>query len=213
MQTSRVTPLWLFPLDSPQKEISQNEMQVAELLPHKRSIQYKHARGNARFVLSEFFKRKPLDIPLLSLPGEAPILGDNLGYLSISHCNDALLIGWSNQQLGIDLERSDRNFSSNKIVDRFFNEDDQKKFTNLTGEKLRSAVLNYWVIKEALIKWQKGKLSKDLKEWNINSNWNVATHKKLNYKVNIYNFQFKCWTIGIASNQNFDLNNILICAK
>ena len=79
MQTSRVLPLWLFPLDSPQKEISLNELKAAELLSKKRSIEYKYARGNARYALSELFKIKAIDIPLNSLPGEAPSLGNNLG--------------------------------------------------------------------------------------------------------------------------------------
>ena len=77
------------------------------------------------------FVIKPLDIPLNSSLGKPPVLGNNLGYLSFSHCHDALLIGWSQNQLGIDFERSDRAISEDKIVNRLFNEDERKNFQNL----------------------------------------------------------------------------------
>ncbi len=125
MQTSRLLPLWLFPLDSPLKEISSKEEKVANLLSYNRAKEYKYARGYTRFALSELFKIKPLDIPLFSSPGKAPLLENGLGHLSFSHCSDALLIGWSPSPLGIDIERSDRTISAERIVKRFFNKEEK----------------------------------------------------------------------------------------
>ncbi len=102
--------------------ISKNEKQWATLLSQARSKEYKHSRGCARLALSKLFKVDPLTIPLSAPPGKAPILKDGWGHISISHCNDALTIGWSNNRLGIDIERQDRRFQYQKLLYRYFNQ-------------------------------------------------------------------------------------------
>ena len=211
MQTTSVLPLWLIPINSPLKEISSIEQKAADLLPEKRSREYKHARGYARYALSELFKIKPLDIPLFSSPGKAPLLGNDLGYLSFSHCEDALLIGWSRHQLGIDLERSDRNIPAERIVKRFFHKEEKSNFKSVKEDKLQLEVIKNWVVKEALIKWQKGKLSQDFREWSINYQSNLAIHRKLKCQVNFYQVNFQQWSIGIASNQKLRDKSFIIC--
>ena len=92
---SRKASFWIFPTDYNQKNISDQEIYAASLLPNKRSIQYKVSRGCIRFVISKLFKIKPLEVPLYSLPNANPVLGKNFGFVSMSHCYDAILIGWS----------------------------------------------------------------------------------------------------------------------
>ncbi len=213
MKVTSVLPLWLFPLDSPLKEISTEEEKAANLLSEKRSKEYKHARGNARFVLSTLLNINPLEIPLLASPGQPPILENNLGFVSFSHCSDALLIAWSPNQLGIDLERTDRRFAAERIANRFFNVVDRQYCQDQNNEQFRKKILNQWILKEALIKWQQGKLSKDLKKWNINHKSNFAIHTELNYKVKIYTIHYQSWTIGIASNQDLKENNLIVCSE
>ena len=95
MMTTSVLPLWLFPINSPLKEISSKEENIAKSLPPNRSQQYRHARGYVRFALSQYLRIDPLEIPLKSPPGKAPKLDKELGYVSFSHSIDSLIIAWS----------------------------------------------------------------------------------------------------------------------
>ena len=62
---------------------------------------------------------EPLEIPLKADPGKPPLLADGLGYISMSHCSDALLIGWSSTKIGVDIERKDRQFQAQKCPNAF----------------------------------------------------------------------------------------------
>ena len=211
--TTSVLPIWLFPTNSPLKEISCNEEQIAKSLPPKRSHQYKHSRGCVRFVLSRYLKIDPLEIPLNAAPGEAPQLDKELGHISFSHSRDALVIGWSQNKLGIDIERRDRFISASRIADRFFNSKDQEHINKLIGQDLVSEVLSQWVIKESIIKWQRGTIASDLNKWSLDYKGNIATHKLLNVQVNFYKIEFINWIIAISSNQDLDAKNLLICIE
>ncbi len=155
----------------------------------------------------------PLEIPLETPLGKAPSLGHDLGHLSFSHCNDALLLGWSPNQLGVDIERSDRTFASHRLASRFFSQDDHNELTHLDPESFRIRVLEKWIIKEALIKWQNGSLASDLREWVINQEANLAIHKCYDYQVKVYTIKYKKWIISIASNQELNRKNLIICAQ
>ncbi|KGG32602.1 MULTISPECIES: 4'-phosphopantetheinyl transferase family protein [Prochlorococcus] len=213
IQKPRVLPLWIFPMDSPLKEISISEEKIANSLHPRRAKEYKHARSYVRFALSQFFKLNPLEIPLKASIGKAPLLGNNLGHVSFSHCNDALLIGWSPTKLGVDIERSDRALSAEGISERFFHKYDQNNLKSLNNEDFRKKVLEQWVIKEAAIKWQRGTLSKDLKNWHIKNKSNVAIHQTLNHEVKIQTTIYRSWIIAIASNDNQGKGDLMICAN
>ena len=66
-----------------------------------------------RDALSDLFKMNPLQIPISADPGKPPKLPTGMGYISISHCIDAFIIGWHQENIGIDIERSDRDFNYN----------------------------------------------------------------------------------------------------
>ena len=110
---------WIFTNQSQQRKISIQEEIEAKSLPIKRSNQYKYSRGNMRYALSKLFNIDPLKIPLHSLPGYAPILNKGFGYVSMSHCHNALLIGWSKNKLGVDIENIYKNPMNKKIAKRF----------------------------------------------------------------------------------------------
>ena len=74
---------------------------MVKTLSRERANEYLFARAHARYFLSFIYKINPLNVPLFS--PKYPILKNNLGYLSISHCKTAFLIGWSNIQLS-DIE-------------------------------------------------------------------------------------------------------------
>jgi phosphopantetheinyl transferase len=48
---------------------------------------------------------------------------------------------------------------------RFYPEPEQAQLRDLTGDALRQAVLNSWVLKEAAIKWRHRTLAAELAQW------------------------------------------------
>ena len=152
----------MIPKDSPLRIISQNEIDIAKKLSFHRAKEFILTRGYARFLLAEILSISPLEVPLMAYPGKSPSLKKGFGYLSFSHCNDAILIGWCKAKIGIDIERSDRLFDTKSIIKRFYNANEIEYFKKLNPEKFRSEALKFWVLKEAAIKLHNGKLVVDL---------------------------------------------------
>ena len=100
-------------------------MKIAKKLSHHKAKEFILSRGYARYLLADIFKISPLEVPLKAFPGESPLLKKGFGYLSFSHCDDVILIGWCNQNIGIDIERSDRLFDPKRIIKRFFNKNEK----------------------------------------------------------------------------------------
>jgi len=153
----------------------------------------------------------PLQIPLKADPGQPPLLEEGWGHVSISHCCDALLIGWSTGKIGVDIERKDRKLHAHKLSRRFFSQYENSKIENLTSSQATEEVLRRWVVKEAAIKWQNGKISNNLSQWVSEHNSSFAYHKKLGYKVKVYKKNYEKWTYAIALNENFITNEPIIC--
>ncbi len=153
----------------------------------------------------------PLEIPLQANPGEAPLLADGWGHISISHCSDALLIGWSSNKIGVDIERKDRKINSKKLSHRFFSKSEHDEIKNLTESKMQEQVLKRWVIKEAAIKWQGGKISTNIDQWSWENNSSFAYNRKLNFQVRVFNQNHKKWTYAIAIDDNLSISNPILC--
>ena len=207
---SKKTLLWVFPINSSQKILSDQEKYIASLLPKQKSIQYKISRGNIRFVISKLFKIDPLEVPLNSLPNSAPKLGKNFGFISMSYSYDALLIGWSKNKIGVDIENYNRNSLNINVAKRFLNEKDNLRIQHMSEDILKKVLLKIWVIKESLIKFHNENLFKGLKNWYIDDNFKIANHKNEKLKLNIKNIRFKSWEIGLASSKKLNQNEIKI---
>lgn len=147
----------------------------------------------------------------MAFPGKSPSLKKGFGYLSFSHCNDVILIGWCNQKIGIDIERSDRLINSKSIIKRFYNTNEIEYFKQLNPEKIRSEALRFWVLKEAAIKLNNGKLLLDLSNWIIKNKIKKAYHQKLNLEIDTHLTIYKSWFIGIANNTNSVEYEPIIC--
>ncbi len=197
----RVLPIWLFPLNLPIKSLSIEEKLCANKLPAKRAKEFAHSRSYAREALSELWGLPPLSIPLKAPPGKAPELKPGWGHISISHCCDALLVGWSDKKIGIDIERADRRFSAQKIASRYYSKEEQQSLNNVKGQELHYAILKQWVGKESCIKWQKGSIKSDLREWVFPDYMKYAIHNSHQYKVQIYHINLGPWIIAVASDK------------
>jgi phosphopantetheinyl transferase len=191
--------------------ISSEEKKWVQKLTPRRGLIYHFSRGCLRQVMSTMTDLDPLDIPLKADPGEPPLLAKGLGYISMSHCSDALLIGWSPGKIGVDIERKDRQFQACKLSKRFFTHDENSEIQDLTPSQAKEQVLKRWVVKEAAVKWQRGKIASNINQWIWKNKSSFARHKKLGYKVNIYEQDHDQWTYAIAIDENSIINKPIIC--
>ena len=202
--------IWILDKNIPLLETTEEEKKISQSLKSNQSSRFLLSRGYSRKLISNLFNIKPLDLPLNALPGKPPILPKNFGNIGISHCVDKILIAWSVFPIGIDIERLDRKILAEKIANRFFNSKENKILKKYPSEELNFEVLRRWVIKESLIKWQKGKLSTDLNRWVIEDNLQTASHPNFKESVKIKNKIYSDWIISIASMQNLVENKNLI---
>ena len=207
----RLLGLWFFPKHETVLPITFQEKEWSKTLGRKRAIQYVLARGKVRLTLSSLFGIPPLDVPLIAPPGEPPKLAEGFGHISISHCKDALIIGWSKTRIGIDIERADRSFNPKKLIKRYFQKHEKEELLKLDCEKMRDKTLDLWIIKEAAIKFQEGSIALDLGQWEYIPNSSIAINKTSNYKVSIRKIDFKEWKIAVAYDSGTYNQNPIIC--
>ena len=91
------------------------EIKTAKNLTSSRSKIFLETRSYLRQSLSKLFDLDPLKIPIKAQPGEPPSLPSGMGNISFSHCKDAIIIVWHKNKIGIDIERTDRNFNLSLI--------------------------------------------------------------------------------------------------
>ena len=62
----------------------------------------------------------------------------------------------------------------------------------------RYSILKEWCAIEAAIKCDRGKLSRDIKEWQYKINKEILYHKSKKIRLNLIQIPFLYWTISIA---------------
>tara|TARA_Y100001968_G_C19292754_1_gene685055 strand:- start:466 stop:1068 length:603 start_codon:yes stop_codon:yes gene_type:complete len=191
--------------------ISQEEKKWVNALTPKKGMIYQLSRGCLRHVMSNMTGINPLDIPLKAEPGEPPLLAEGWGYVSMSHCSDALLIGWSSSKIGVDIERKDRQFQAHKVSKRFFSNYENCEIENLPPSQLKELVLKRWVVKEAAVKWQRGKIARNINQWIWENKSSFAHHKRLGHRVKVYEQSHDQWTYAIAIDKDSTTHRPIIC--
>jgi phosphopantetheinyl transferase len=211
INNKRVLGLWLFVMPSKLLAISSEEKKWVQKLTPNRGLIYHFSRGCLRHVMSNITGSDPLDIPLKADPGEPPLLAEGWGNISMSHCSDALLIGWSPGKIGVDIERKDRQFQAYKLSKRFFTQYENCEIENLTPIQAKQLVLKRWVIKEAAVKWQRGKIANNINQWIWKNKSSFAYHKKLGHKVKVYEQIHDQWIYAIALDEDSLIVKPIIC--
>ena len=191
--------------------ISKEEKKWVKKLTQRRAWVYHFSRGCIRNVISNVTGSDPLEIPLKSEPGKPPLLAEGWGHLSMSHCSDALLIGWSSKKIGVDIERKNRKFQAYKLSKRFFTKGEHSELEDLTPSQAKEQVLKRWVVKEAAIKWQNAKISTNLSKWTWENNSSFAYNQSLGYQVKVYKQNYDKWTYAIALDANSIISNPILC--
>ena len=186
-----------------------SELQIASNLSLMRAKIFLETRYYMRHALSSLFNINPLKIPMTADPGRPPTLPNGMGYISISHCKDAFIIGWNQENIGVDIERSDRDFNYQFLAKKYFH---QENIGNYNLNKY--SILKEWSAIEAAIKYDRGKLSKDIKEWKYLNQKESLFHKSKKIKLNLIQFSLFDWTISITHKNNImkNLPNI-ICSN
>ena len=108
------------------------EIKTAKNLTSSRSKIFLETRAYLRQSLSTLFDLDPLKIPINAHPGEPPSLPSGMGNISLSHCKDAIIIVWHKNKIGIDIERTDRDFNHIKFAKKYFFHTNKSKHNNLS---------------------------------------------------------------------------------
>tara|TARA_B100000941_G_C28477584_1_gene540175 strand:- start:622 stop:1314 length:693 start_codon:yes stop_codon:yes gene_type:complete len=201
---------WLIPFSKEYKYISSKEEIISKRFNSKKGALYRFSRGYLRLCLSKVLGISSKDIPILSLPGQPPILPKKFGYISMSHSKDSLFLGWSLKRIGVDIENNSRNINLQRLLKSKWFKDEIKKISYIDENNLRLEILKIWVIKEALIKSHFGSIIEDYDKWIIDFDNLIAKHKKLEIYRYIVNDRIKDWTIGLAYEDSFEYKSGLV---
>ena len=205
----KIPKIWFYEIKGVQDVVTEEETKTAEQLSSLRSKVFLETRGYLRKSLSTIFNINPLDIPINALPGQPPILPLGMGNISLSHCKDALTIVWHESKIGIDIERTNRDFNYIKLAEKYFfntNKSTQNKIT-------KNMILNQWCAVEAAIKWDHGKLAKDIKDWQYYEKPKKLIHTKKNIHLNYSQINFHNWTIALAYEEKTSFHPEIICCS
>jgi len=204
--SNRLPKIWLYKMGNVTHVASPKEINIALNFSPSRAKVFLESRFYIRDALSKLFDLNPLEIPLRANPGEAPTLPKGMGYVSMSHCHDACIICWNKERIGIDIECSDRNFNYKALAQKYFYQN------TINNSKLsKYDTLKLWSAIEAAIKWDRGKLSKDIRYWKYKNYKKNIFHIKKKLTVNLNQFSFLKWTISIASQDDLYSSINIIC--
>ena len=204
----KIPKIWFYEIKGEQDVATKEEIRTAKKLSGLRSKVFLETRAYLRQSLSTIFDLDPLEIPINAHPGEPPTLPPEMGNISLSHCKDAVTIVWNKSKIGIDIERMDRDFNHVKLAEKYFFHTNKFSHKNLLTKKM---ILNQWCAVEAAIKWDHGKLSKDIKHWQYYDKPKELIHNKKNLHLNYSQINLHNWTIALAYERKTSLNPEIIC--
>lgn len=111
------------------------------------------AHGQTRHLLSQFTRRKPVDLKFSKAGFGKPYLSDQSWYFNLSHSGDyGLLAVAGKNELGVDIERHHPQVNDLQIARRFFSEPEQAHLFALPPAEQKEAFFRVWARKEAVIK-------------------------------------------------------------
>ena len=191
--------------------MSDQEQVWACNLGQARQQRFLGSRAWMRSCLSDWWGVPALEIPLYAPPGMPPSLESGWGFVSLSHSLGSALMAWSSAPVGVDLERLDRPFASDALMSRYYASSEQRRLRALPQQALHRAVLEYWLIKEASIKWQQGSLAQDLSHWVVAVDGLSASHQGKGLQIYAHCRQLGPWGIAIVSACEQNLTGTRVC--
>ena len=137
----KIPKIWFYEIKGVQDVVTVEEIKTAKKLSDLKSKVFLETRAYLRQSLSSLFDLDPLEIPINANPGEPPRLAPGMGNISLSHCKDAITIAWHKRKIGIDIERTDRNFNHVKIAEKYFVYTNKSNHNNYLTKHM---ILNQW---------------------------------------------------------------------
>ena len=116
----KIPKIWFYEIKGVQDLAKVEEIKTEKNLTSSISKIFLEARAYLRQSLLTLFDIDPLEIPINAHPGEHPSLPSGMGNISLSHCKDAVTIVWHKGKIGIDVERTDRDFNYLKFAEKYF---------------------------------------------------------------------------------------------
>jgi len=206
----KIPKIWFYEIKGVQEVATLKEIEIAKKLSQFRAKIFLETRAYLRQSLATLFEINPLEIPINANPGEPPKLPSGMGNISLSHCKDAIVIAWHKSKIGIDIERTDRNLNYIKIAEKYFSNTNK---SNNKNALTKTMILNQWCAVEAAIKWDHGKLAKDIKHWQYYETNKDLIHKKKNLHLKFSKINFHQWSIALAYKKNTYLYPEIICSS
>ena len=207
---SKIPKIWFHKIKGVQDVATPKELELANKLSRQRANIFLESRAYIRKSLGTFFNLNPLEMPIIANPGEPPELPSGMGHFSFSHCCDAIILIWHEKKIGIDIERLDRDFNYAQLAKKYFFNSNR---SNNNAELYKKSILNQWCTVEAAIKWDHGKLAKDIKEWQYSENEKTLFHKKKKLKLKFTQITFYKWTISLAYKESSHFMPNIICSS
>lgn len=107
-----------------------------------------------RFLLPRYFDIT--DTEIYRNENGKPFLRNTQGlFFSVSHTKEALILAFSDENVGVDGELCNREIHLNTLLKQF----PQEERTEIKNER---DFLRHWVVKESAVKWLGGTIAKDL---------------------------------------------------
>ena len=203
--------MWLGPASATEPCVSDQEQAWACNLSQTRQRRFLGSRSWMRSCLSDLWGVQAQDIPLHAPPGKPPALHSGWGFVSLSHSEGSALMAWSSAPVGVDLERLDRPFASDALMNRYYASSEQRRLRSLPKHAFHQAVLEHWLIKEAAIKWQQGSLAQDLTRWVVAADGLSASHQERAVQVAAHCRRLGPWGMAIASACDQNLIGARVC--
>ena len=114
---------------------------------------FSSSEETVEYLLRTYFYMKSVD--LSRTENGKPFIKGNALYFSVAHTNNQIFVVFSDKNVGLDVELSNRNINFLPII---------KKFSNSEQVEISSCedFIRHWLVKEAAVKWLGGTLAHDL---------------------------------------------------
>ena len=132
--------------------LSELPNEIKEKIKAKRLLKSKLLTAFSYKVLFDFCKEKLGFIPKVKIKSGGKPYFENGGiHFSISHSKNIAVCAISQSEVGIDIERLDKERDYLSLAERYFTKKEYEKIRE--SENIKEAFIKYWTAKEAYIKY------------------------------------------------------------
>jgi 4'-phosphopantetheinyl transferase len=126
-------------------------------------------RGTLRSLLSRYLGATPQELSFRYSAYGKPFLDRHCDLrFNVSHSGGLALMAFARErEIGIDVEKVDREVDAKKLSERFFSVRERQCLKDLSGEELQSAFFRCWTRKEAYVKARGEGLSLPLHQFDV----------------------------------------------